>query len=295
MQNTITLPENPGYTLSLKKEGVKIYDNQASHELTALAKQVEAMKRRQDASYAGALLLDAFLEYSGLQDCKFSLCSHDEFDDQGGYYATAYAVIEKITGVEDIKDDPELMADIEGALDSLLNDNAYDLYTGIVLREPNGDDSRDVFLCRSQIQPLLDRISSNNLECIDGIEAFKLFFPEALKLSNSSSPKRFCRLFRKKEKPMQAKATFLFEREFQGRYQVYMENPRIRLGHVFGQSGDWLAHEPNGKTGPRFANRRDAAKYLLTAYSFREQLRPYCVSLQEDDGDKFRMLFSCLA
>jgi hypothetical protein len=33
-------------------------------------------------------------------------------------------------------------------------------------------------LCRSQIQPLLDRISSDNLECIDGIEAFKLFFPE---------------------------------------------------------------------------------------------------------------------
>jgi hypothetical protein len=115
MQNTITLPENLGYTLSLKKEGVKIYDNQASHELTTLTKLLEAMKRRRDASYAGAFLLDAFLECPGLQDCKFSLFSSDEFDDQGGYYATAYAVIDKITGVEEIKDDPELMADIEGA------------------------------------------------------------------------------------------------------------------------------------------------------------------------------------
>ena len=57
---------------------------------------------------------------------------------------------------------------------------------------------------------------------------------------------------------------FVFEREGDGRYQVYLRNPRLRLGMVDGRPGYWIAVTPDGGgILARWRTRVDAAAILL--------------------------------
>lgn len=96
-------------------------------------------------------------------------------------------------------------------------------------------------------------------------------------------------------KPDVCKADFEFYREGEGRYQVFLVSPRMRLGLVLGKPGIWLAENPAGNAIARHNTRKDAAKALLQLVLSRENLRPYRVSLKEEPGDKFTMHFECWA
>ncbi len=96
-------------------------------------------------------------------------------------------------------------------------------------------------------------------------------------------------------KPDVCKPDFEFCREGEGRYQVFLVSPRMRLGLVLGKPGIWLAEDPVGNAIARYNTRKDAAKALLQSVLSRENLRPYRVSLKEEPGDKFTMHFECWA
>lgn len=64
--------------------------------------------------------------------------------------------------------------------------------------------------------------------------------------------------------PDKANPQFEFERDGSGRYQVYLVQPRQRLGLVLGKAGHWCAEDTKGKTVSCFNTRTDGAKALLS-------------------------------
>lgn len=58
--------------------------------------------------------------------------------------------------------------------------------------------------------------------------------------------------------------TFEYQREMAGRYEVYLVEPRVRLGHLLGKPGSWCAETPKGFRISCFNTRSDGAKALLS-------------------------------
>lgn len=56
---------------------------------------------------------------------------------------------------------------------------------------------------------------------------------------------------------------FDFEKTGDGRYDVYLAEPRTRLGLVLGKPGNWCAEDPKGRRVSCFNTRKDAANALL--------------------------------
>lgn len=59
---------------------------------------------------------------------------------------------------------------------------------------------------------------------------------------------------------------FDLEKEGDGRYQVYLAEPRTRLGMVLGKAGNWYAEDTKGCVVSCFNTRKDAANALLSVY-----------------------------
>lgn len=59
---------------------------------------------------------------------------------------------------------------------------------------------------------------------------------------------------------------FDFEKEGEGRYQVYLVEPRTRLGTLLGKAGSWRAEDTKGRLVSSFNTRKDGAKALLGTY-----------------------------
>ncbi len=59
---------------------------------------------------------------------------------------------------------------------------------------------------------------------------------------------------------------FDFEKEGDGRYQVYLAEPRVRLGTVLGKAGNWYAEDTKGRCVSCFNTRKDGANALLNTY-----------------------------
>lgn len=59
-------------------------------------------------------------------------------------------------------------------------------------------------------------------------------------------------------------AMFDFEKQGEGRYEVYLAEPRTRLGQVLGKAGDWCAEDTKGNRVSCFNTRKDAANALLS-------------------------------
>lgn len=59
---------------------------------------------------------------------------------------------------------------------------------------------------------------------------------------------------------------FDFKKEGDGRYEVYLEEPRTRLGLVMGKPGDWCAEDTKGKRVSCFNTRKDAAHALYNSH-----------------------------
>lgn len=61
---------------------------------------------------------------------------------------------------------------------------------------------------------------------------------------------------------------FDLEKTGDGRYEVYLVDPRTRLGLVLGKAGDWRAENRNGRQiQGAFGTRKDAAKALWMHWS----------------------------
>jgi len=58
-------------------------------------------------------------------------------------------------------------------------------------------------------------------------------------------------------------AKFELQREGAGRYEVYLTEPRMRLGHLFGKAGHWHAEDPAGRIISAYNTRGDGAEALL--------------------------------
>lgn len=71
--------------------------------------------------------------------------------------------------------------------------------------------------------------------------------------------------------PDKATPQFEYEREGAGRYQVYLAQPRRRLGVLLGKSGNWCAEDTAGKTLSCFNTRSDGAKALLNHAKFEKR------------------------
>ena len=56
---------------------------------------------------------------------------------------------------------------------------------------------------------------------------------------------------------------FDFEKTGDGRYEVYLTQPRTRLGLVLGKPGSWAAEDVNGRQLSCFNTRKQAASALL--------------------------------
>ncbi len=56
---------------------------------------------------------------------------------------------------------------------------------------------------------------------------------------------------------------FEFQREGAGRYEVYLIEPRMRLGHLLGKAGNWCAEDTKGSRVSCFNTRQDGAEALL--------------------------------
>lgn len=59
---------------------------------------------------------------------------------------------------------------------------------------------------------------------------------------------------------------FDFEKEGDGRYQVYLVEPRTRLGTLLGKAGNWCAEDTKGRRISCFNTRKDGANALLSAH-----------------------------
>ncbi len=55
---------------------------------------------------------------------------------------------------------------------------------------------------------------------------------------------------------------FIFDREGDGRYCIYLRRPRVRLGLVLGGSNRWLAESPNGQVLGNARTRSGVARLL---------------------------------
>lgn len=56
---------------------------------------------------------------------------------------------------------------------------------------------------------------------------------------------------------------FEYQREQTGRYEVFLVEPRTRLGLLLGKPGCWLAEDPSGRLLSGYNTRGDGAKALL--------------------------------
>ncbi len=68
--------------------------------------------------------------------------------------------------------------------------------------------------------------------------------------------------------------SFEFRREMAGRYEVFLVEPRTRLGMLLGKPGNWLAEDPSGRTVSAFNTRSDGAHALLNVARLNQRLRP---------------------
>lgn len=59
---------------------------------------------------------------------------------------------------------------------------------------------------------------------------------------------------------------FDFEKEGEGRYQVYLVEPRTRLGTLLGKAGSWCAEDTKGRQVSHSDTRKHAAEALLGAH-----------------------------
>ncbi len=59
---------------------------------------------------------------------------------------------------------------------------------------------------------------------------------------------------------------FEFEKQGEGRYEVFLAEPRTRLGLLLGKAGNWCAEDTKGRRLSCFANRKDGANALWGAY-----------------------------
>ncbi|OZA27573.1 MAG: hypothetical protein B7X93_08850 [Hydrogenophilales bacterium 17-61-9] len=60
--------------------------------------------------------------------------------------------------------------------------------------------------------------------------------------------------------------SFEFIKEGEGRYEVFLVEPRTRLGLLLGKAGNWCAEDTKGRRISCFNTRKDGASALRNAY-----------------------------